>query len=88
MYHEDLIDFACSDTWLAYYHARGMTCREPAPEPTQRRADVAALMARIERLEQQNAELRASKVRYVPLPVQKREEETPPPQANDFGNEL
>ncbi len=29
----DLIDFPVSPDWLAYYHARGLTCRAPVPEP-------------------------------------------------------
>lgn len=88
MDHEDLIDFPVSDTWLAYYHARGMTCRHPVPAPSTERRDAISLMARIERLEQENAALRARAVRIIPIPLPRERQEPTSQPRPDFKDEM
>lgn len=44
---EELIDFACSESWLAYYFERGLTRRHPVVSSDR----VASLERRLERLE-------------------------------------
>lgn len=45
---KDLIDFPCSDTWLGYYHERGLTPRKPAREDKQVLSELRKLRESIE----------------------------------------
>ncbi|GEM_PF-3322345 len=72
---EDLIDFAVSDDWLAYYHSRGQTCRHPSPAPTtatQDRQD--ALEQRVKALDAQIGRLLHMLAERKQSPQERREQ--------------
>ena len=60
MHHGDdaMIDFPVSDDWLAYYHAKGLTCRAPTPAPRLLNAEADRLRGQIDSLQQEVARLR------------------------------
>jgi len=45
---QDMIDFPCSETWLGYYHERGLTPRKPASEEKQLLNELTKLREAIE----------------------------------------
>ena len=60
---EDLIDFACSDTWLDYYHARGLTWRHSIPAPDHNQEHITRLLDKQAALEREIARLRGQLAR-------------------------